>query len=47
MPGKCIAIFSPSDVLKIVIFISNVKQEITNSDCNFFLMEGYHRMELV
>jgi hypothetical protein len=29
------------------VTVSNVKQNITNSDCNLFLMEEYHRMELV
>jgi hypothetical protein len=30
-----------------MVTVSNVKQDITNSDCHLFLMEGYHRMELV
>jgi hypothetical protein len=30
-----------------IVTVSNVKQDITNSDCEVFLIEVYHGMELV
>jgi hypothetical protein len=30
-----------------MVTVFHVKQDIINSDCDLFLIEGYHRMELV